>query len=323
MQEFTVAENIFLGREPKWYGTSIVNQAVLNKNADQLLKKLNINLNPKTRVVELSVSDQQMVVIAKSLSQNAKILILDEPTARLGHHEIEQLLEYIIHLKKHGMTIIYISHHFDELFKISDEITVLRDGKSVATKNTCDVTKDELIKMMVNREFSDFLNKDHKTERSIGPELLKVQGLSKKGVVNNVSFTVREGEILGISGLVGAGRTEMIRTLLGVDKKDSGTVILEGKEMNFKSLRDSIKSGLVLVPEERRKQGIVGDLSVQANISLGSLETYSKGPIINQNKEKQGVKDLINRLHVRRSCRFRGTISRMKMDQRRSIFLRL
>ena len=249
--------------------------------------------------MDLSVSDQQMVVIAKSLSQNAKILILDEPTARLGHHEIDHLLNYIIHLKSQGITIIYISHHFEELFKISDEITVLRDGQSIATKRTKDVTKDDLIRMMVNRDFNSFFSK---ADRTIGDEILKVENLSRKGVVNNVSFSVKRGEILGISGLVGAGRTETVRTLLSIDKKDSGKVFLEGKEVNFKSLRDSIKAGLVLVPEERRKQGIVSDLSVQSNISLGSLEMLSsRGSIINKSKEKNVVKDLIEKLQVRTS----------------------
>ena len=298
VQEFSIAENIFLGNEPKWYGTSIINQKELNKRARKLLESLDIKLDPKEKIMDLSVSDQQMVVIAKSLSQNAKILILDEPTARLGHHEIEHLLDYIIHLKSQGITIIYISHHFEELFKISDEITVLRDGQTIATKRTKDVTKDDLIRMMVNRDFNSFFSK---ANRTVGDEILQVENLSRKGIVNNVSFSVKKGEILGISGLVGAGRTEMVRTLLGVDKKDSGKVLLEGKEMNFRSLRDSIKSGLVLVPEERRKQGIVSDLSVQSNVSLGSLEMLSRGTIINKSKEKVVVKDLIKKLQVRTS----------------------
>ena len=298
VSDFTVGENIFLGNEPKRFGTSIIDQKLLYKKTKNLLDELNIMVDPKAKITDLSVSDQQMIVIAKSLSQNAKILILDEPTARLGHHEIEQLLDYVLYLKSQGITIIYISHHFEELFQISDEITVLRDGKSVATKKTKKVTEDELIKLMVNKDFTHSFNK---VKRNIGEELLRVENMKKQDTVNNVSFSVKKGEILGFAGLVGAGRTEMVRALLGIDSKDGGKVFLEGKEVHFRNLRDSVKAGLVLVPEERRKQGVVSELSVQSNISLGSLEMLSTGTIIKPKKEKQIVKDLIERLKIRTS----------------------
>ncbi|MFM1652655.1 sugar ABC transporter ATP-binding protein [Brevibacillus sp. B_LB10_24] len=295
---FSVAENIFLGREPRRYGSTLVDWKRLFAQTETLLKELNIKLNPRTPVDELSVSEQQMTVIAKALSMQARILIMDEPTARLGHQEAIQLLDYIRYLKSQQITVIYISHHLDEIFEISDEITVLRDGETILTKKTGDFDKDELIRLMVNRDIEQTIAKE---QVQIGEELLRVENLSRSDVVKNVSFSVRRGEVLGISGLVGAGRSEMVRSLLGIDAKSSGRVFLEGREVFLRSVKDAVKAGLVLVPEERRRQGVVLDLSVRANISLGNLAAYSRGGLLQKGKERSMAADLVKKLNIKTS----------------------
>ncbi|MCM3760600.1 sugar ABC transporter ATP-binding protein [Alkalihalobacillus oceani] len=317
---FNVAENIFLGREPKRKGTLLVDWKKLYKDTEELLERLQINLNPRTQVDKLSVSDQQMTVIAKVLALDTKVIIMDEPTARLGHSEVDHLLEYIVNLKKRGISIIYISHHLEEIMKICDEVTVLRDGKSVTTEKVSGVTIDDLIKLMVNREFTTTLEKINRDNSEIGKEVLRVENLSRKNVISDINFSVRQGEILGISGLVGAGRTETIRTLLGIDKKSSGKVYLEGKEINLQSMGDAVKAGLVLVPEERRNQGVVLDLSIRANISLGTLGDYCKFGLINQRKEKQVVSSLVKKLGVK-SGSIEQTVSSLSGGNQQKVVL--
>lgn len=299
VQYFSVAENIFLGREPRQAGKTLIDWKGLYKDTEKLLEELNINLNPKTKVRDLSVSDQQMVVIARILSQDAKVIIMDEPTARLGHHEIIKLLDYIRYLKAKGNTIIYISHRLEEIFEICDSVTVLRDGEAVSTKEVKDVTKDELIKLMVNRDVKS--GQILYGDRKLAGEVLQVKNLTRTGVVRDISFSVRAGEILGIFGLVGSGRTETIRAMLGIDPRHGGTILLEGREVNFRNIRDSIKAGLVLVPEERRNQGVILSLSIRSNVTLGDLKKYGRFGILDQRKEKQAVTELVDRLRVRRS----------------------
>ncbi|ADU31984.1 sugar ABC transporter ATP-binding protein [Evansella cellulosilytica] len=300
VQYFTVGENIFLGREPKYKGTNLINWKKLYKDTETLLKDLNIKLSAKTVVNDLSVSEQQMVIIAKVLSLNAKVIIMDEPTARLGHQEVEKLLDYVKYLKSEGISIIYISHHLEEIYKVCDEITVLRDGKTVGTKKTTEVKIEELINLMVNREFSSAIKKvsNEQTNTDKNEEVLRVENLSNARV-KDINFSVGRGEILGISGLVGAGRTEMVRALLGIDKRNSGDIFLEGKKIKLNDMSDAVDAGLVLVPEERRKQGVVLDLSIRSNISLGNLSSFCVGPFLNQKKERQVAKDLIKKLRVR------------------------
>jgi len=267
-------------------------------DASELLEKLKIKLEPKTKVKDLSVSGQQMLVIARILSQDAEIIIMDEPTARLGYHEIDELLSYIQYLKENGKSIIYISHRLEEIFKIADEVTVLRDGCLIGTKPASEMNEKRLIHMMVNRdvEFTDEFVQGHQR----GEEILRVENLSRSELVKDVSFSLYRGEVLGFFGLVGAGRTETIRSMLGVDKKVSGDIYLNGKKVEFKNIRDSIAAGIMLVPEERRQQGLVLSLPIRENVTLGNLKKFSKFGLLQEKKEKAVVTECVDKMTLSR-----------------------
>ena len=294
---FTVAENIYLGREPYIKGTKLVDFRKMYADASELLEKLKIKLEPKTKVKDLSVSGQQMLVIARILSQDAEVIIMDEPTARLGYHEIDELLSYIQYLKENGKSIIYISHRLEEIFKIADEVTVLRDGCLIGTKPVSEMNEKRLIHMMVNRdvEFTDEFVQGHQR----GEEILRVENLSRSELVKDVSFNLYRGEVLGFFGLVGAGRTETIRSMVGVDKKVSGDIYLNGKKVEFKNIRDSIAAGIMLVPE-RRQQGLVLSLPIRENVTLGNLKKFSKFGLLQEKKEKAVVTECVDKMTLSR-----------------------
>ena len=295
---FTVAENIYLGREPYIKGTKIVDFRKMYADAANLLDELKIKLDPKAKVKDLSVSGQQMLVIARILSQDAEVIIMDEPTARLGYHEIEELLDYIQYLKEKGKSIIYISHRLEEIFKIADEVTVLRDGCLIGTRPVSEMDEKRLIHMMVNRdvEFTD----EFVQGRQRGEEVLRVENLSRSELVKDVSFNLYKGEVLGFFGLVGAGRTETIRSMLGVDKKVSGDIYLNGEKVEFKNIRDSIAAGIMLVPEERRQQGLVLSLPIRENVTLGNLKKFSKFGLLQKKKEKSVVTECVDKMTLSR-----------------------
>lgn len=295
---FTVAENIYLGREPYIKGTKIVDFKKMYANAGKLLGELKIKLDPKTKVKDLSVSGQQMLVIARILSQDAEVIIMDEPTARLGYHEIEELLEYIQYLKENGKSIIYISHRLEEIFRIADDVMVLRDGCFIGSKPVSEMDEKALIHMMVNRdvEFTD----EFVQGRQRGEEILRVENLSRAELVKNVSFNLYKGEVLGFFGLVGAGRTETIRSMLGIDKKVSGDIYLNGKKVELKNIRDSIAAGIMLVPEERRQQGLVLSLPIRENVTLGNLKKFSKFGLLQMKKEKRVVTECVDKMTLSR-----------------------
>lgn len=281
VEYFTVAENMFLGRE-QTKGGFISKQKMFAEAAAQL-KKLKIDLDPKMLVGDLSVSQQQMLVIAKVLSLDAETIILDEPTARLGISEIETFLDYMKYLRSLGKTLILISHKLDEIFAVCDDVTVLRDGAVVARHSIADITVDQLIKEMVNRSSQklEIIKKGTVSDEIV----LQVKNLACQSMVKDVSFSLRKGEILGFYGLVGAGRTEAIRAILGIDKKQSGTIIYKGKPVNFKNIRQSMEAGLVLVPEERRQQGLVLNMSIRNNTTLTKLKDYSKFGFLQEKRE--------------------------------------
>ena len=281
VEYFTVAENMFLGRE-QTKGGFISKQKMFAEAAAQL-KKLKIDLDPKMLVGDLSVSQQQMLVIAKVLSLDAETIILDEPTARLGISEIETFLEYMKYLRSLGKTLILISHKLDEIFAVCDDVTVLRDGAVVARHSIADITVDQLIKEMVNRSSQklEIVKKGTVSDEIV----LQVKNLACQSMVKDVSFSLRKGEILGFYGLVGAGRTEAIRAVLGIDKKQSGTIIFKGKPVDFKNIRQSMEAGLVLVPEERRQQGLVLNMSIRNNTTLTKLKDYSKFGFLQEKRE--------------------------------------
>ena len=294
---FTVAENIYLGREPKTQ-SGLVDFKRMNSEATKLLNELKIKLDPHTLVKDLSVSDQQMLVIARNLSQNANVIIFDEPTARLGYYEIDRLLDYIKYLRSEGKSIIYISHRLEEIFKICDDILVLRDGQSVGSAKTEDMDEKKLIRMMVNRDVT--FTVEYVQGHYRGEEVLRVENLSRSKLVKDVSFSLHRGEVLGFFGLVGAGRTEMIRSVLGIDKKETGEVYLEGKKMDFHSVRDSINAGIVLVPEERRKQGLVLSRSIRENGSLGNLKKFSASGLLREKYEREVVTECVDQVTLSR-----------------------
>ena len=294
---FTVAENMFLGNEPTFIKSSFINWKSLYAKADKILKECNISLNPRIMVKKLSISQQQMMVVAKILSQKAKVIIFDEPTTRLGQSEKGQILSYITYLKSIGISIIYISHQLEEIFSICDEITVLRDGKMVGKDKASNFTKDSLIKLMVARSIvANGFDKERINDNK-RDEILKVENLTNKKV-KNINFILKRGEILGIAGLVGAGRTEMVRALLGIDPKEKGTVFLDGKEIKIKNFRNMVKEGFALVPEERRQQGIILNLSIKNNLTIGNLKQYSFLSFLNQKKETREAKKIIKLFKV-------------------------
>lgn len=298
VEYFTVAENIYLGREPKYKGSNLVDFKKMYSDAKEVLEKTKIKLDPRAKVKDLSVSDQQMLVIARILSQDAEVIILDEPTARLGYHEIDELLGYIKYLKTQGKSIIYISHRLEEIFQIADDIMVLRDGCLVGYRPAAEVDEKQLIHMMVNREveFTD----EFVQGRQPGEEILRVENLSRTELVKDVSFSLRKGEVLGFFGLVGAGRTEAIRSMLGIDKKASGDIYLEGRKVDFKHISDSIREGVVLVPEERRQQGLVLSRSIRENATLGNLKKFSRYGILQERKEKEVVTEQADKVTLSR-----------------------
>ncbi len=293
---FDVAQNIFFGEEPASKSKIFIDWAKLYDNCEKKLKELKIDLPIKTLAKDLNVSDQQMMVIARILAKNCDLIIMDEPTARLGHGEVAKLLDYLKYLKSTGKSIIYISHRLEEIFEVCDYVTVMRDGRTVHNGPTSELDNDKLINLMVNREMKVSMKLERDVE--IGDDMLAVRHLNKEGVLHDVSFTVRKGEILGMFGLVGAGRTEAVRAVLGVDKYDSAEIELEGKPVRFKSMRDALKHGVALVPEERRKQGILPNTEIYKNVSIGNLDALSKGSFIDKAKERAYADEVTKMLSV-------------------------
>lgn len=288
--DLTVAENIFIDNMAE--SGILINWKTLKKKAKEQLMKLGFNdIDPGVKVGSLSVAYQQVVEICKCLTRNSKVLVLDEPTAVLTFSEIEKLFSVIRQLKKEGVSIVYISHRLEEIFELSDNITVLKDGQFVATVPTETINKEQLVTMMVGREITQMFPKRN---AKIGKEILRIENLNAGNLVRNVSFSVREGEIVGFSGLVGAGRTETMRAIFGADKVDSGKIIYFGKEVRFKSPKQSIKNGFGLLPEDRKKQGLLLEQSIRMNTTLASMhKVKNRLDIINHKKEKDYVKKLL------------------------------
>ncbi len=291
----TVAENILLGREPcKGAFLKIVDRKKMEDLVDGLLFKLDVKFSSKTLVSDLSVAQKQMVEIAKALSLDAQLIIMDEPTAPLTENEIQKLFEIVKNLKSEGITFIFITHKLDEIFKISDRVVVLRDGSRIGSFDINEVSEEEISKMMVGRDLEMFPKKEVK----IGDSALEVRSLSRKGAIENVSFAVKEGEILGIFGLVGAGRTETIRAIFGADKKDCGEIYIKGKKLDIKSPNKAIESGMGLVPEDRQLEGLIPLMNVKENITLSILNKISHFLLIKRKKEEGIVKSYINKLRI-------------------------
>ena len=274
----TVGENVFLGKEPTEAGS--INWARLYAETREILHKYQLDVEPQVPVKDLGVGKMQMVEIAKALSENAKILILDEPTSALTEGEINKLMEILQTLKSHGVTCIYITHKLNEFFRITDSVTVLRDGKTIITRPTSELTQNQLVSYMVGREMKERFPKGnrHPGEVIFSVENLRAEDPNQSGhmVLDGVSFDVRKGEILGIAGLMGSGRTELVTTIFGeYGKITDGTIKLEGQAIKPKSAREAMHDGISLVPEDRKRQGLVLMQSIYKNISLANLDQFS------------------------------------------------
>lgn len=292
VQSLDVARNILLGREPM-RAPGIIDWPRLYRDAEALLAQLRISINPRTLVRRLSVAQQQMVEIAHALSWQPAVLILDEPTSSLTQQEIGELFRILRELKARGVAILYISHRLEELEQIVDRATVLRDGQYVGTVNARRTSIPDLIKMMVGRSLEQQFPK---VSVPIGDEVLRVEGLSRKGHFQDISFTVRRGEMVGLAGLVGAGRSEVVRAIFGADPKDSGAVYVDGRKREIHSPQDAIREGIALLPEDRKAQGLVLLLPVKINATLAVLDQVSRLGVINHRKRdelaRKGVADL-------------------------------
>lgn len=278
----TVAENMFLGREILKNG--MIDKNAMCEKAKELLARVGVSLDPRVLMKDLSVSERQMVEIAKCVSYNAKIVIMDEPTSAITDKEVEQLFAVLNDLKAKGVAIIYISHKMDEVLKISDEVTILRDGTFIDTFSTENIDIDQIIVAMVGRELSQVYPEKH---NQIGEQVFEVKGLKREGVFHDISFSLKRGEILGFSGLMGAGRTEIMRAIYGLDKLDEGEIYIQGKKITIRHPGDAIKNKIGLVNEDRKGVGLVLPLSIKKNLTLSNLNKYFNGIVVGNNKEAE------------------------------------
>lgn len=292
----SIAENIFYGNE-KTNGV-ILDKEYMLKKTKGLLKEVGLNISPETKIRDIGIGNQQLVEISKALVRNVEVLILDEPTASITDNEIKNLFHIIDRLKKNGVTIIYISHRLDEVLQISDTITVLRDGKVIDTKDADRFTEETLVNMMVGREFT--LDENVKDKLIAGDNVLEFKNVSNEKI-KNISFHLKKGEILGIAGLIGSGRTELAQAIFGVDKINSGEVYLKGELKNIRSPKNAIDEKIAFITEDRKSLGLLLDRSVLDNVTYSSLEQISKRGIIDKTKERELVKDILEKLQVKYS----------------------
>lgn len=293
--DLDVAENIFAGRQPITSGRRI-DWSKLYSEAERLLTSLGVHLNLKKKARHLSIAQQQMVEIARAISVNARILIMDEPTSSLALNEVADLFRLVRRLRDDGTSIIFISHRLEELYELADQVTVLRDGSYVDTRPVSEVSHDDLIRMMVGRKITNLFPKQ---EVEIGEVVLKVEDLTRPGVFENVSFELHRGEILGMAGLVGAGRTEVARAVFGVEPAASGTIQINGRVEAIRSPEQAIRLGMAYVPEDRQIHGLIPLMNIVANISLPVLEEYATNGWLNSSQERSSTLAAARQMEVR------------------------
>lgn len=293
--ELTVGQNILLGNEPMGKGIAI-NYRELYKRCNEALKELDCPFSDKEQVKKLSAAQMQMIAIARSLMYNSKVVAFDEPTASLSNAETRHLFEIINKLKNNGTSIIYVSHRLEEIFEIADRVTVLRDGKVIDTLNVKDVDKKTLVRLMVGREVSEYMQ--HTANYSTEEVALKVENLTSDGVFDNVSFELKRGEILGISGLVGSKRTDVVRAIFGADKFTGGNIYMNGKPIKIKSPNKAIKAGIALLPEERKSQGFIKLMSNDMNVNISSLDKSMKRGKLDYRALKKNTEYYIKELKI-------------------------
>ena len=290
----TVYQNIFMGHEIK--KNHMIQWKVMNEEANKLLKQLNADFDSTAEMGTLSVAQQQMVEIAKALSTNAKIVILDEPTASLTKRESEELYRIVDQLKEKGVSIIFISHRFEDMYRLASRVTVFRDSQYIGTYDVDGITNADLIKAMVGREIKDLFPKP---EVKIGDEMLRIEHLSRTGYFKDVSFNVHAGEIVGLTGLVGAGRTEVVESVCGITNPDEGKVYLEGKEVHIKQPSDAMKEGIILLPEDRQKEGLIMSWGLGRNVTLPTISKYAKNGFNDEKTERDLSKRLLEEVDTK------------------------
>jgi rhamnose transport system ATP-binding protein len=293
--DLDIAENIFVGRRPT-VGAGIVDWGRMYRESKKLMDQLGVHLDLRIKTRALSIAQQQMVEIARALSMKARILIMDEPTSALTLNEVDELFRIVRRLRDDGTAILFISHRLEELFEIADRVTVLRDGAYVDTRPMTGVTQDELIRMMVGRQVTDLFPKK---EVQMGDVVMRVQHLSRKGAFEDVSFELHSGEILGMAGLVGAGRTEVSQSLFGVEPATSGTIEIDGRPVKISSPQVALRHRIVLVPEDRQHHGLVTPMDITDNITLPQLGNYANKGWLNRKKAQQSAYESAGRMEVK------------------------
>ena len=294
--DLSIAENIFLGRGLPRGVMGQVDWKTMNRRAGELLKQLGVSIDPRTKMLGLSIADQQMVELAAALSLNARVLLMDEPTAALTPQEVNELFRIVRGLRDKGVAIVFVSHRLPEVFEVSDRITVLRDGHCIGTRNVNDTSKDEIVRMMVGRDLSSLY--EHAGGK-VGKTLLEVDGLTRSGQFHDIRFHVCAGEIVGIAGLVGAGRTEVAEAIFGAREIDAGTLRIDGKTVAVKSPRDAIKHGIAYVPEDRQHNGLLLPMSIASNTSLADLPGFARAGFLQFRKERVAAQTWRERLSTR------------------------
>ncbi|MFF4510300.1 sugar ABC transporter ATP-binding protein [Streptomyces mirabilis] len=295
--DLTVAENIFLGRQPRRYG--LIDRKRMEAEAAELLERVGVSVSPRARVRELGIARLQMVEIAKALSLNARVLIMDEPTAVLTSEEVEKLFSIVRRLREDGVGIVFITHHLEEIAALGDRVTVIRDGKSVG-QVPASTTEGELVRLMVGRSIEQqYPRVRAAVDDGSGTTLLTVEGLTRDGVFHDVSFEVRAGEVVGIAGLVGAGRTEVVRAVFGADPYDKGTVKVAGSALRRHDVNAAMAAGIGLIPEDRKGQGLLLDASVEENLGLVTMRAATHGGLVDLKGQRAAAARIAEQLGVR------------------------
>jgi len=295
LPDLNVAENVFLGREPRNF-LGFLDIHSLENQAHDVLHRLGVDINPRTPLRRLTVAQQQMVEIAKAISLNAQIVIMDEPSATLGGQDLERLFEVITALKKQGVTVIYISHRLAEIFQVADRVTVFKDGRVVGTSPIAEIDRSTMVRMMIGRSFSETFPA---RGGSPGEEVLSIQNLTSGRALQDITLSVRRGEIVSLAGLTGSGRTELARAIFGARRIDQGEIRISGKPVKMKNPRDALKNNIGFLTEDRNEEGLVLGLSVQHNAALPSLKQRQRWGVLNLSAEEKVVKEKVDELSIR------------------------
>jgi rhamnose transport system ATP-binding protein len=293
--DLTVAENVFAGRQPRG-SFRAVDWGAMRSEAMRILEELGAEFGPDAPVLGLGVADRQQLEIAKALSSSARVLIMDEPTAALSPKEVEKLFATVRRLRERGIAVVYISHRLEEVAAIADVVTVLRDGRHIETKPAAELPQGEIIRLMVGRPLDELFPKE---DAEIGDVMLRVEGLTRRGVFSNVSFELRRGEIVGLAGFVGAGRTEVARSIFGIDPLEGGQLWIDGRSFRPRSPRSALKRGLAYLPEDRLHQGLVQPMSVGQNVSMAVLPDLTPGGILRPRRERALARRFMEQLRIK------------------------